>query len=58
MTLKDIQKDLQNHKKQMANKYAQSKSATFDSMYSQAWTSKIIQGYPAVEMELKKIIGN
>lgn len=56
MTLKDIQKDLQNHKKQMANKYAQSKGAAFDSMYSQAWTSKIMQGYPAVEMELKRII--
>jgi len=57
MTLKDIQKNLQNHKAQMANKYALPKGATFDSMYSQAWTSKIIQGYPAVEMELKRIIG-
>jgi hypothetical protein len=57
MTLKDIQKNLQNHKNQMANKYALPKGAAYDTMYSEAWTSNIMQGYPAVEKELQRIIG-
>lgn len=56
MTLKNIQKDLQNHKKQMAIKYELNKGAAYDTMYSEAWISKIMQGYPAVEKELQRIL--
>lgn len=56
MTLNSILKDLEKHKKQMAHKYNRQRGIDFDTMYSQAWTSKVMQGYTEVEMELQRIL--
>ena len=56
MSLKGIKQTLVSHKHEMAKKHSLTIDQTFDSIYSAAWTAKIMEGYPAVEEELQRIL--